>query len=80
MDSNSFYEEDEPVEEVVAAFNSGARGVTVPPPFHVVYESTNIAGSSMIFSTPSLGAPVTEWAGGSAVANVGGGEVLTGTG
>jgi hypothetical protein len=32
MDSDDFYEDDEPLEEIVAAFERGEKGLTAPPP------------------------------------------------
>jgi hypothetical protein len=32
MDPDSFYEDDEPVEEILAAFERGEKGVTKRPP------------------------------------------------
>ncbi len=32
MGATDFYEDDEPIEDVIAAFDAGEKGVTRPPP------------------------------------------------
>jgi hypothetical protein len=52
MNDNEFYEEDEPIEEIVAAFESGEHGTTEQPvtfmSFRVVAESANRGGETIL--------------------------------
>jgi hypothetical protein len=45
-DEEDFYEDDQPVEEVLAAFDRGEKGITWPPPpiVRVVQGSVNTGG------------------------------------
>ena len=50
-DSEDFYEEDEPVEEIIAAFESGEKGLTVGT-YEVVKPNSTFVGSATIMRDP----------------------------
>jgi hypothetical protein len=56
MDSDDFYEDDEPVEEIMAAFERGEKGVTAPPS-HGVNETIIVPGLRPILTQKSSNRP-----------------------
>jgi hypothetical protein len=61
-----FYEDDQPVEEVLAAFQQGEKGITGPamPWSHVVVETTNVGptGPPPPIEVPIIGSSqVSQW-------------------
>ncbi len=52
-DSEDFYEEDEPVEEIIAAFESGEKGLTVGT-YEVIKPNSTFVGSATIMRDPFM--------------------------
>jgi len=78
-EENDFYEDDEPIDEIVSAFNTGVRGVTRRPGLNIVISTTNIGNSTCDFPWavqffPLMGTPVGSWV--EPAANQGGGVPL----
>ena len=59
-DPEDFYEDDEPVEDIVAAWNSGVVGTTAPPT-HLLVMSIQCVSTGLAFpATHGIGKLVTE--------------------
>lgn len=63
-EDNEFYEEDEPLEDVVLAFEQGERGVTGPPQqiYAFVSTATGNVGAASVEIPLTVSAPVAQWA------------------
>ncbi len=60
-DTGDFYEDDEPIEDIIAAFDGGEKGVTEPAPeLHFVQASTN-TGLGCIEIPLAIGFPIARW-------------------
>jgi|NGEPerStandDraft_6_1074524.scaffolds.fasta_scaffold41726_3 hypothetical protein len=59
-DTEDFYEDDEPVEDVVTAWNSGVVGTTAPPSHLLVMSIQNVTTGLAFSGTNGIGKLVTE--------------------